>query len=56
MSEPTAYYWQEKARVCERAFLQQIQEGNEGEAIRNLFRMTYALNMKDLQQEKETEK
>ena len=53
MSRPPAIYWQEKAKVCERAFRQQLEEGKDQEAIRNLFRMTYALNMRDLMTEEE---
>ena len=53
MSRPPAIYWSEKAKLCERAFIQQIQEGNDKEAIKNLFRMSHALNMRDLMIEEE---
>lgn len=56
MSNPPAIYWQEKANVCQRAFILQLQLGQEKEAIRNLFRYTHALNMARYEQALEKEK
>ena len=47
MSAPTREYWQAKAELCRNLFIDQLQHDQEREAIRNLFRYSYALNMID---------
>ena len=38
-------YWEEKAKLTGKLALEQMGKGEEGEAVRNLMRMTYALSM-----------
>ena len=51
MSAPTAEYWRAKASLCRELFIDQVQHGQEREAVRNLFRYSHALTMAELTEE-----
>ena len=44
MSKPTKEYYQAKADLCKNLAVDQMTSGNNGEAVKNLFRMVNALN------------
>ena len=44
-------YWEEKAKLTGRLALEQMAKGEEGEAVKNLMRMTYALSQLGLKEE-----
>ena len=44
MSKPTKEYYEAKADLCKDLAVKQMGEGNNGEAVKNLFRMVNALN------------
>lgn len=56
MARPPAIYWMNKANLCRALAHKQIEEGDTKEGVRNLFRMSYALNMARYEQELEKEK
>ena len=53
MSEPTKEYWQAKADLCKATALQQLEDLNSYEAMKNLERMVYALSRVGIENEKE---
>ena len=44
MSKPTKEYYEAKANLCKNLAVDQMTNGNNGEAVKNLFRMVNALN------------
>lgn len=44
MSKPTKEYYEAKADLCRNLAVKQMGEGDNGEAVKNLFRMVNALN------------
>ena len=55
MSRPPAIYWMNKANLCRALAHKQIDEGDTKEGVRNLFRMSHALNMARYEQAREGE-
>ena len=58
MSKPTKEYYEAKANLCKNLAVDQMTNGNNGEAVKNLFRMVNALNEVNLikyQEEKANE-
>jgi hypothetical protein len=55
MSEPTKEYWQAKADLCKATALQQLEDLNSYEAMKNLERMVYALSRVGITNEREGE-
>lgn len=55
MSKPPAIYWVNKANLCRALAYKQIDEGDTKEGVRNLFRMSHALNMAQYEQAREGE-
>jgi hypothetical protein len=53
MTEPTKEYWQAKADLCKATALQQLEDLNSYEAMRNLERMVYALSRVGITNERE---
>jgi hypothetical protein len=53
MSEPTKEYWQAKADLCKATALQQLEDLDTPNAMRNLERMVYALSRVGIENEKE---
>jgi len=53
MFEPTKEYWQAKADLCKATALQQLEEADSREAMRNLERMVYALSRVGIENERE---
>jgi hypothetical protein len=48
MSKPTKEYYEAKADLCRDLAVKQMGEGDNGEAVKNLFRMVNALNEANL--------
>jgi hypothetical protein len=44
VSKPTKEYYEAKANLCKNLAVDQMTNGNNGEAVKNLFRMVNALN------------
>ena len=44
MSKPTKEYYEAKANLCRDLAIKQMAENNNGEAVKNLFRMVNSLN------------
>jgi hypothetical protein len=55
MSEPTKEYWQAKADLCKATALQQLEDANSYEAMKNLERMVYALSRVGIENKREGE-
>jgi hypothetical protein len=55
VNEPTKEYWQAKADLCKATALQQLEDLNSYDAMRNLERMVYALSRVGINNEKEGE-
>jgi hypothetical protein len=55
MTEPTKEYWQAKADLCKATALQQLEDLNSYEAMKNLERMVYALSRVGIENKREAE-
>lgn len=55
MTKPTKEYWQAKADLCKATALQQLEDLNSYDAMKNLERMVYALSRVSITNEKEGE-
>ena len=55
MSKPTKEYYEAKADLCKNLAVDQMTNGNNGEAVKNLFRMVNSLNEINLIKHKEGE-
>ena len=55
MSRPTKEYYEAKADLCRDLAIKQMVEGENNEAVKNLFRMVNALNNVELIKHREGE-